>query len=71
MFLAARNLLLEGGSWSSRWAGSEGGEKGVDEVVGAVDQSLSVFSATHFIAFSMISVGDDQRIYGWMAHLIG
>jgi hypothetical protein len=26
--MAARNLLLEGGPWSSRWAGSEGGEKG-------------------------------------------
>jgi hypothetical protein len=29
IWLAARNLLLGGGPWSSRWAGSEGGEKGV------------------------------------------
>ena len=28
-FLAARNLLLEGGPWSSRGAGPEGGEMGV------------------------------------------
>jgi glycine/D-amino acid oxidase-like deaminating enzyme len=26
--VAARNLLLAGGPWSSRWAGSEGEEKG-------------------------------------------
>jgi hypothetical protein len=34
--LAARKLLLEGGPWSSRWAGSEGGEKGVAGEKGAV-----------------------------------
>jgi len=33
--LAARNLLLEGGPWSSRGAGPEGGEMGVDPPRGA------------------------------------
>ena len=28
----ARNLLLTGGPWSSRWAGPEGGEKGVGQM---------------------------------------
>ena len=29
LWLAPRNLLLTGGPWSSRWAGPEGGRKGV------------------------------------------